>query len=106
MLKQFAPKARMPPSPKKTACTSKATLMPRHADQGPKRMAMSVPPTAWPVVPPGRGMLNIIARKTKAAPMPKSGRRSCGICSRTFFTAMSQTGTMTAPTTAQVSGLR
>jgi hypothetical protein len=37
------------------------------AAHGPKSMAMIPPPTAWPVVPPGMGMLNIMTRKENAA---------------------------------------
>ena len=106
MLKQLAPKARMPPSPKSRAWMKSATLTAMQAAQGPSSAATRVPPTAWPVVPPGRGTLNIMMRKEKAAPMPRSG-----ICARetsacTFRTETAQTGTIAAPMTAQVAGLR
>ena len=96
----------MPPSPKKSACTKSAVLTARHAPHGPKSSASSTPPTACPVVPPGSGRLNIIARKENAAPMPSSGSRSRGISFFTLLTAMSQTGSIAAPITAHVCGLR
>ena len=46
MLKQFAPKLRMPPSPKRNACTSSAMLIDIHAAYGPSATAIIVPPTA------------------------------------------------------------
>ena len=67
---------------------------------------MSVPHTACPVVPPGIGTLNIIARKLKAAASPRSGIFSFGTVSRTRFVAWTQTGTMAAASTPQVEGLR
>ena len=87
MLKQLAPMARIPPSPKKTAWMMSATLTARHAVQGPKSIAMRVPQTAWPVVPPGSGMLNIMERKQNAAAIPTSGILSRGTVSRTFLAA-------------------
>ena len=87
MLKQLAPKASTPPSPKITACSSRATDTARQAALGPKSRAISVPPTAWPVVPPTRGTLNIMARKEKAAPAPSRGSFSLGSSRLVFFTA-------------------
>ena len=46
MLKQLAPKARMPPSPKKIAWIKRAIETPIVAAQGPKITAINVPPTA------------------------------------------------------------
>ena len=69
-------------------------------------MRISVPQTAWPVVPPGMGMLNIIERKQKAAAMPSSGIFSRGTVSRTRRTAWAHTGTIATPRTPQVDGLR
>ncbi len=43
------------------------------AAQGPMSTAMSVAPTAWPVVPPGRGTLNIMMAKEKAEKMERTG---------------------------------
>jgi hypothetical protein len=65
MLKQFAPKERMPPSPKSRAWMRRAMVIEIQAAWGPRRAARRVPPTACPVVPPGRGTLNIIRRKEK-----------------------------------------
>ena len=96
----------MPPSPKNSAWMSSATLTERHAAYGPNRIAISVPPTAWPVVPPGSGTLNIMPRNDNAAAMPKSGSFSCGTWRRTFATATNQTGAIAAPSTAHVDGLR
>ena len=106
MLKQLAPMARMPPSPKKTAWMMSAIDTAIVAAQGPKRMAMSVPQTACPVVPPGRGMLNIMARKQKAAATPSRGIFSRGTVARTFLMACAQMGIMARPKTPQVDGLR
>ena len=85
---------------------ARAMLTERTAAHGPKRMATRVPQTAWPVVPPGIGMLNIMARNEKAAAMPRRGIFSAGTVSRTRRTAWAQTGTMTRPNTPQVEGLR
>ena len=46
MLKQLAPKARIPPSPKSRACTKSATETEIQAAHGPIKIAISVPPTA------------------------------------------------------------
>jgi hypothetical protein len=51
-------------------------------------------------------MLNIMERKQNAAATPKSGIFSRGTVSRTFLTAVAQTGTMATVVTAQVDGLR
>ncbi len=63
MLKQLAPKARTPPSPKNRAWMARATLTAITAAHGPSMTATSTPPTAWAVVPSGIGTLNIITRK-------------------------------------------
>ena len=73
MLKQLAPSAIRPPSPKKRAWMPRTTEMPMTAAQGPRVMARRVPPTACPVVPPGRGILNIISTKEKAAKSASAG---------------------------------
>ena len=76
------------------------------AASGPSRIAMSVPPTACPVVPPGSGTLNIIATNEKAAPTPIMETFSFGSSVLTFLTEWIHTGTMAAVITAQVEGLR
>ena len=67
MLKQFAPIAVMPPSPNTSACIISTTETAITAVHGPSSMAIIAAPTAWPVVPPGIGTLNIITRNEKAA---------------------------------------
>jgi hypothetical protein len=77
MLKQFAPIAVIPPSPKRIAWIISATVMAIMAAHGPSRMAASAPPTACPVEPPGIGTLNIITTKLKAAPiLVRKGQRA------------------------------
>ena len=106
MLKQFAPKASTPPSPKISACSSSATDTDRQAAYGPSSAAISVPPTACPVVPPGIGMLNIMLMKENAAPTPISAIFSFGSSVFTFRIQTPQTGIMAAAITPQVCGLR
>src|SRR5579871_327343 len=78
MLKQFAPSAVTPPSPKNTAWIARATEIARMEAQGPSTIAATPIPTACPVVPPGNGKLNIITTKEKAANNEMSGnRRAC-----------------------------
>src|SRR4029079_2524802 len=73
MLKQLMPMQVIPPSPKKSAWMIKATETEITAAQGPRTIAHRVPPTAWAVVPPGIGMLNIMIVKEKAAKIASSG---------------------------------
>ena len=72
----------------------------------PVRIAIRVPPTACPVVPPGSGTLNIIPRNEKAAPIPRSGILAFGISVLTLLIEYPQTGTMAAVITAHVDGLK
>lgn len=107
ILKQFAPKARIPPSPNNNAwISSEIVTAIQPADGLPVRIAINVPPTACPVVPPGSGILNIIPRKENAAPIPSNGIFTFGISSFTFLTEYVHTGTMAAVITAQVEGLK
>ena len=78
----------------------------RHAASGPSSTARTVPPTACPVVPPGSGTLNIIAKKENAAATPSAEKRSFGNSRVTFFTEWIQTGATAAARTAQVDALR
>jgi hypothetical protein len=55
MLKQLAPIAVIPPSPKTIAWIIKTTDTAKTAAHGPSRTAIMPAPTAWPVVPPGIG---------------------------------------------------
>ena len=73
MLKQFAPMAVMPPSPKKIAWITSATEIARIDPQGPSTIAAMPTPTACPVVPPGSGRLNIIMTNENAAKTDSSG---------------------------------
>ncbi len=73
-----------------------------HAAQGPRTMAMSVAPTAWPVDPPTTGTLNIMMTKEKAAPSAMSG--TC-LALSVFFTlteATVQIGIIATSSTAYV----
>ena len=106
MLKQFAPNASIPPSPNNTAWISSATETAIHAASGPNSRAIRVPPTACPVVPPGRGTLNIIPRNEKAAPTPIKGSFSFGSSFITFLSACTHTGIIAAVMTAQTDGDR
>jgi len=67
ILKQLAPMAVIPPSPNTRAWMIKTTETERTAVQGPRSNVIIHAPTAWPVVPPGIGILNIWMRKEKAA---------------------------------------
>ena len=69
-------------------------------------MAMIMPPTAWAVVPSGIGTFNIITRKQNDAPMASSGTSRCLTVRLTWRAETTHTGTITAPITAQVCGLR
>ena len=73
MFRLLAPKAVRPPSPKNSAWMNSATDMATMAPQGPSRMAAMAMPTAWPVVPPGSGRLNIMITKEKADTTDSSG---------------------------------
>src|SRR3954447_1990420 len=106
MLKQLAPKARMPPSPKNRAWISRAVLTAMTAAHGPSRQATKTPPTAWAVVPSGIGTLNIITRKQYAAPMATSGTYRLLTTLRTRRPATTQKGADAAYRTPQVWGLR
>ena len=100
MLMTLAPMAVIPPSPKISAWMISAIDTERHAAQGPNKIAMSVAPTACPVVPPASGTLNIMITKENAAP-----RAMSGICLAlsVFFTltaATAQIGMIATSSTA------
>ena len=76
------------------------------AAQGPKRTAMSTPPTAWAVVPSGMGTLNSITRNAKAAQIASRGTSLFLTTLRTFLVAVYQAGSIAAAITASVCGLR
>ena len=106
MLKQFAPNASTPPSPKNSAWIARATLTATTAAQGPRRIAMSTAPTACAVVPSGIGTLNIITKKLYAAPSASSGTERLVTTLRTRLPAVVHTGTIAAPITPHVWGDR
>ena len=70
MLKAFAPKQRIPPSPNRNACNINAIVTERHAAHGPNNIASNADPTACAVVPPGTGTLNIMIKNASDAPIP------------------------------------
>ena len=73
MLKQLAPMAVMPPSPKKMAWITSAMEIARMDAHGPSTMVAIPTPTACPVVPPGSGRLNIMMMNENAANTERSG---------------------------------
>ena len=72
----------------------------------PVKIAIRVPPTACPVVPPGSGTLNIIPKNEKAAHMPRSGIFDFGISVFILLMENPHTGSMAAVITAHVDGLK
>ena len=72
----------------------------------PVRIAIRVPPTACPVVPPGSGTLNIIPRNENAAPIPSNGIFALGISVLILLIEYPHTGSMAAVITAHVDGLK
>src|SRR3954453_16772151 len=106
MLKQLAPYADMPPSPKKIACTNNATEMASIDIQGPRTIAEIPIPTACPVVPPGSGKLNIISTNENAEKTARSGTACVASFALTRFIATYQKGVAAAYRPAQVLGLR
>src|SRR3954452_7102291 len=106
MLKQLAPYAKIPPSPKKAACTSKATEMARIDIQGPSTTEAIPIPTACPVVPPGKGKLNIINTNENAENTARRGTASVASFALTRPMARHQNGVVAAYRPAQVLGLR
>ena len=106
MLKQLAPNARTPPSPKNSAWMANATLTAITAAHGPSSTATNTAPTACAVVPSGTGTLNIITRKQYAAPSASSGTERVLTTLRTRRAATTQNGAAAPYITAQVWGLR
>ena len=76
------------------------------AAQGPSTIAPIPMPTAWPVVPPGSGKLNIITMKEKAEKTEISGTRLVLTNAFTRRRAIYQNGAAAAYRAAQVDGLR
>src|ERR1700742_3906591 len=96
MLKQLAPYVRTPPSPKKRAWISRAMLTAMTAAHGPRRTAMSTPPTACAVVPSGIGTLNIITRNESAEKTASIGTLRVLTTLLTRLLAIAHVGTATA----------
>jgi hypothetical protein len=74
--------------------------------QGPRTILAIATPTAWPVVPPGSGRLNIITTKEKAANSESNGISF--VVSRRFNRRSEtyQNGAELAYNAAQVAGLK
>src|SRR5215468_10101092 len=96
MLKQLAPIAVIPPSPKKSAWMTSVIDNVRTAGQGESTIAAIPAPTACPVVPPGSGMLiiwitkqNADSNAIKGIVLPESNRFS-------FLAAAIQIGSIAA----------
>jgi hypothetical protein len=75
MLKQFAPNVVIPPSPKNTAWISNAIDTETIDAHGPSTTVTAPTPTACPVVPPGRGRLNIMMTKQNVLATANRGIR-------------------------------
>ncbi len=73
---------------------------------GPNTMAAIPTPTACPVVPPGKGRLNIITTNENAANTETNGIRREPIFRATRRSATHQNGAEPAYRAAQVAGLR
>ena len=106
MLRQLAPRASTPPSPNSSAWMARATVTATTAAHGPSRTAMRTAPTACAVVPSGTGTLSSITRKLNEAAMASRGTWRWVTTRRTREAPAAHTGTMAAPMTAQVCGLR
>jgi hypothetical protein len=63
-------------------------------------------PTAWPVVPPGSGRLNIIITKEKAEKTDSKGTRRVVSSRRTRWSAIYQNGAAATYRAAHVDGLK
>src|SRR4051812_35234510 len=73
MLQQFAPIAVIPPSPNRMAWMISALEIAAIAAHAPSTIVATPTPTAWPVVPPGSGKLNIMMTNENAAINDSSG---------------------------------
>src|SRR5215510_11287243 len=105
MLKEFAPNVVIPPSPKNSAWMNSATEIDMIAPQGPRTIAAIPTPTAWPVVPPGSGTLNIMITNAKAANTESDGINRALNCRLHRRTATYQNGIAPQYIAAQVEGL-
>src|ERR1017187_2030768 len=80
--------------------------MARMEAHGPRTMQATPMPTAWPVVPPGSGRLNIMMTKENAANREISGMRRACKADFTRRRATYQNGAAAAARLAHVEGLR
>ena len=85
MLKQFAPKVVIPPSPKNTAWISSAMDNESMEAHGPSARVAAPTPSACPVVPPGSGTLNIMMTKQNA--LETATRGTNRVCSKRLIRA-------------------
>ena len=106
MFRQLAKMARTPPSPKNNACRMSAVLTAIAAAHGPNTTAISVPPTAWAVVPPGTGMLNIMTVKLSAEKIASSGTVRLFRTFLTLCVAIAHTGTVGRASAIETAGAR
>src|SRR5271169_4170533 len=85
---------------------ARAMEMARIAPDGPSTMAAMVTPTAWPVVPPGSGRLNIMTTNANAANTEMSGTTRLSRERLRRFNAAYHPAIAPAYSVAQVDGLR
>src|SRR5437667_12902614 len=102
MLKQLAPRVVIPPSPKNNAWIRSAIDSDSMAAQGPSTTVAAPIPTACPVVPPGRGTLNIMMTKQNELVTASSGTSRVCINRLTRARAKYQKGTAAAYSVGQV----
>jgi hypothetical protein len=92
----FAPIVVIPPSPNNTPCTIRTRVRMNTAAKGePRTIATSAPPTTWPLIPRGRGMLKDMRAKTAAARTATIGTFSSVI---SFFAQRRASATKTSAT--------
>src|SRR6476660_6355790 len=106
MLKQLAPMAVTPPSPKNSAWITSATDVVITAAHGPSTIATRVPPTPCAVVPPGTGTLNILMAHSQAATIASSGTVRPRSSRPTRETPTAQNGVAVTYITPHVWGLK
>ena len=83
-----------------------AIEMARMDAHGPRTIEATPIPTAWPVVPPGNGRLNIITTKQNAANREISGMSRACNADLTRLRATYQNGAAATARLAHVEGLR
>src|SRR5438876_7368267 len=106
ILNELAPKVLTPPSPKNIAWIKRAMEMEIIEAQGPRTTEAIPTPMACAVVPPGRGMLNIITTNEKAAKTERIGVNLVLSIARTRRRATYQKGAAPAYRATQETPLR